>query len=1079
MALGDLVTTWETSVGNDLADYTVNTRTLAISPASGNTVVVYVSIAGLQTITPPAGYVEVPTFGHAEGVSTGIYTKISDGLDVDVTVSWGSNVYFQLVVQELEGALDLHDAEIDASGMPFASPAVTSKVCPSASLDAGAGHAISFLTASNGNFLAAGVDSGFALTFNQLHDGGNSRPFIKIASKAITGPTSEAATFATASGNSRPAVATIIFKESDVIIVPPEDLVVSLSHYSGDNTLGTVGNPACSPFGAHFLANVTGYTADELMSDSFGALWDYSDDRMTTFGERARIAGGPVSASRYTGLLLDSHVFVVPDGTGVQAFTVRVGVKRIDGKEGFAEHTVYVQDPATYYGPANTICVSTTLALNEAAFVAAGAPAGATYTDSIPGNLHNKRVLFYGPDTFTENLRIQLGQHNWSIDSFGAGTPEFTNEVRRAVSPGGDNSLGWGGASINDSDIVNGWCDNVRIENIRAPIITMGAGINHATLLNVDADYSALTTPNREAGQIVIGESFSATQSASPSLHAHNVPVSSGLYIDECRVAGTSLMTLCESAKSTSGNIIDLMGLAGTTLNTITHNSTAYTAGQSIVVGSEGTLVFQSNGDYSWTTSGSYNNDSHIPLLVTTDSDSATLWTGGLRPLLNIGGIYGHIFGLSITNSEFKNCNEHNLRIMGAALQIYRDLQGGNSHEQNAKHFLTVRCINTGNNTNVPAEFIPAGAVLPFGSDGIVNYGGSAYVDYQPDTILPVMPAGFAAVSHIQADLNNCFSGEPAACFSVLTQTGVTSTNQPTHYMRWGMRGVMIYDGYVDTEDANNPHIITGSGDGGRQAMSYVKLTQTDPNAGTITGVVYAGGENINAAGDLPFPAAFPDAVEKPVEVTPLSDVSTEVDSAITPIDVTTGITDGTATALVYTVVGSLPAGLTLSSGVISGTPTAVGVSNVIIRVTNGDGGFINRASFELDVTAVVVVNPVEVTPLSNVSTLVDQAITPIDALAGVTDETGTALTASIIGTPPVWLSITDNVIAGTPAVAGATVVTVQIANEEGGTLTRAPFTINAINYVAPETGGIGKKRVFYRRNGKVVSYWKHTPSYE
>ena len=861
MALGDLVTTWETSVGNDLADYTVNTRTLAISPASGNTVVVYVSIAGLQTITPPAGYAEVLTFGHAEGVSTGIYTKISEGLDVDVTVSWGSNVYFQLVVQELEGALDLHDAEFDASGMPFASPAVTSKACPSASLDAGAGHAVSFLTASNGNFLAAGVDSGFALTFNQLHDGGNSRPFVKIASKAITGPTSEAATFATASGNSRPAVATIIFKESDVIIVPPEDLVVSLSHYSGDNTLGTVGNPACSPFGAHYIASVDGYTADELVSEDFGAKWDFSDSQFTSYGERARAAGVPVSASQYDGLLIDSHVFEVADGSGVTAFTVRVGVKRSDGTEGFAEHTVYVQDQASYHGAANTICVSNTLALNEGAFVAAGAPAGATYTNLIPDAyaVDGKRILYYGQDTFTK-FDIGLGQDDVTVNKFGAGTPEFTDEIRRAVTTGGDNSLGWGGASVSNADIASGWGVNHRISNIRAPLIALGAGHNHITLTGIDADYSALTTPNRSAGQIVLGESTEAAHDDPAELDPANIPYGAGVYINDSRVAGTSLMTLCESAKSTTGNIIDLMGLAGTTLNTITHNSTAYTATQSIVVGSEGTLVFQSNGDYTWTTSGSYNNDSHIPLLVTTDSDSATLWTGGLRPLLNIGGIFGYIFGLSITNSYFANCNEHNIRVMGAGLTVYRDIEGGLSHEQNAKHFLTIRCVNTGNATNVPADIADNGANITFGSDGIRVWGGSAMIADAADTIRALPQAAWHAVSHIQADLNNCFSGEPAACFSVLTQTGVTSANQPADFMRWGMRGVMIYDGYVDTEDANNPHIVTGSGDGGRQAMSYVKLTQTDPNAGTITGVVYAGGENINAAGDLPFPAEFPAA---------------------------------------------------------------------------------------------------------------------------------------------------------------------------------------------------------------------------
>lgn len=113
---------------------------------------------------------------------------------------------------------------------------------------------------------------------------------------------------------------------------------------------------------------------------------------------------------------------------------------------------------------------------------------------------------------------------------------------------------------------------------------------------------------------------------------------------------------------------------------------------------------------------------------------------------------------------------------------------------------------------------------------------------------------------------------------------------------------------------------------------------------------------------------------------TPVAFSGTVPDQSLTE-DVAAGSLDlstyfsGTETPFTYTLQsGTLPAGLSLntSTGVVSGTPTAVETQNIVVRATDQDSNTADTNSFEIDVAAAVSVTEGFVLNLNNGST--DQA---------------------------------------------------------------------------------------------------------
>jgi hypothetical protein len=127
---------------------------------------------------------------------------------------------------------------------------------------------------------------------------------------------------------------------------------------------------------------------------------------------------------------------------------------------------------------------------------------------------------------------------------------------------------------------------------------------------------------------------------------------------------------------------------------------------------------------------------------------------------------------------------------------------------------------------------------------------------------------------------------------------------------------------------------------------------------------------------------------------------------------------------------GALPAGLSLSGCVFSGTPTAAGAFGFTIKATNGAGS--NSQAFTLTVK--------HAAPLVTAATLPTPTVTvPYSAPIAVSGG-GTITCALSVGSLPPGLKLTGCALTGTPTKAGSYPFTVAASND-GGTGSKA-FTV-------------------------------------
>ena len=213
-------------------------------------------------------------------------------------------------------------------------------------------------------------------------------------------------------------------------------------------------------------------------------------------------------------------------------------------------------------------------------------------------------------------------------------------------------------------------------------------------------------------------------------------------------------------------------------------------------------------------------------------------------------------------------------------------------------------------------------------------------------------------------------------------------------------------------------------------------LSGTPTAAGVATFTVRA----TNAAGSnskqlsltVNAPATPPSIVTSsplPSAVTGAAYSQTLVASGTTPI--TWAVTSGT-----------LPAGLTLgsSTGILSGTPTAAGVSTFTVSATNAAGS--NSKQLSLTVTAPAT-PPSIVTSSPLPSALTGAAYSQALVATGTTPITW-AVTS---GTLPAGLTLgsSTGILSGTPTAAGVFTLTVSATNTGGSDSKQLSLTVNAL----------------------------------
>ena len=597
---------------------------------------------------------------------------------------------------------------------------------------------------------------------------------------------------------------------------------MALSSYSGSDEMGTLANPAVSPFGTHLLASIAGVPRAELFSELYGAKFEFGDVNAPDVAYGARVKQGEdLNGDISYSPLINAHVYTVPDGQGLTEFTASVTVKKDTGEEYTATKSIWVIDQETYFGGANTICVSNTLALNESAFVAEGAPAGATYVGVMPAfdEFHEKRVLFYGQDVFDEELWLGLGQNDLAIGSFGTGKAEITQGMLFNVNSTGSNVAASGGSFIKDSDVTNGYCRGIRVSDIRTKLINSGLSIDHVTFNDMDLDWSNLTTPDEDAGTLIIAPGHSSAYAPENGLNVDNMPFSAGMYIANSVFKGSSAISLVTEAIGSSGSIFDFVG--GTSVTSFDFDSTTYSPGDIATLPGFGTVTFESNGD--WViTAPNYDHETNYQMDVLTDDGVKTFYTGQCRALLNISGVDAEICGFAMINTLLENAREHNLRVMGEMLFVVRDVDAAGGREMREKHGFSLRTDSKSSGTlpnapvNTGAWF---GGTIPFGTEGIGVWGGT-----NRDTVnrWPVDNSFFSAIS-IATDMSETPSGGSAAAYHFTSSGGNLNVTNPE---RTGIKKGIVYNWYNSNDSLTKDMYLLNTTNDNQYEQYVIKAQQ-------------------------------------------------------------------------------------------------------------------------------------------------------------------------------------------------------------------------------------------------------------
>jgi Putative Ig domain len=303
------------------------------------------------------------------------------------------------------------------------------------------------------------------------------------------------------------------------------------------------------------------------------------------------------------------------------------------------------------------------------------------------------------------------------------------------------------------------------------------------------------------------------------------------------------------------------------------------------------------------------------------------------------------------------------------------------------------------------------------------------------------LPMGLSLSS---SGMNGLISGTPATAgtsnFRIRVQAG-TASGEKDFVLKINTPVTIVSGPNLPNATQGAAYFQVLSGSGGTTPYSWARVAGSLPNGlslssnGTISGTP-------NTTGTSNFTVSLTDSsspAQPPVTkvmtivvvqltITTASPLPVGVPS--TPYSQSLAAANGTAPYTFSITTGSLPAGLTLTSGIINGTPTTLGTSNFTIRVVDSSVPPLNaQKSFTLQVVTALTISTTS--PLN--SALMSTAYSQNLAATG-----GTApYTWSLVsGTLPAGIALSGAVISGTPTAVGTSNFTLRVTDNNSPPLT-------------------------------------------
>jgi len=239
------------------------------------------------------------------------------------------------------------------------------------------------------------------------------------------------------------------------------------------------------------------------------------------------------------------------------------------------------------------------------------------------------------------------------------------------------------------------------------------------------------------------------------------------------------------------------------------------------------------------------------------------------------------------------------------------------------------------------------------------------------------------------------------------------------------------------TQGASYSQGLTGSG--GTPPYSWSITTGSLPNGLSLSGSTISG--TPSQTGTFNFSVRITDSSNPAQTITKAMTIVVGALTITTPSPLPAGsptvpysqtlsAANGTAPYTFTITSGSLPAGLTLSGGVISGTPTTTGTSNFTVRVVDSHAPPTNtQKSFSLQIVAAVTITTASPMTSAQINVPYSQTLT---ATGGISPYTW----SGVSGTLPAGLSLSGATISGTPTTPGTSTFTLRATDSSSPGLT-------------------------------------------